>query len=122
MKITALVENTTNMPNIKAKHGLSLYIETEKHKILFDMGSGARLLANAKRLKIDLKKVDLAILSHGHVDHGGAIGCLFENQSTGASICTGARVCPALPENAGDQDPCRHRSSAGKFDAHPQTG
>ncbi|MCI1904265.1 MAG: MBL fold metallo-hydrolase [Enterococcaceae bacterium] len=78
MKITALVENTTNMPNIKAKHGLSLYIETEKHKILFDMGSGARLLANAKRLKIDLKKVDLAILSHGHVDHGGALAAFLK--------------------------------------------
>lgn len=37
MKIISLVENTTKS-ELKAKHGLSLYIETKKHKILFDLG------------------------------------------------------------------------------------
>lgn len=53
MKITALVENHTYC-EFKAKHGLSLYIETQKHKILFDLGSDNTLFENAKRRGINL--------------------------------------------------------------------
>lgn len=73
MKITALVENTTRCENIRAEHGLSLYIETEKANILFDMGQSDLVIQNAAALGIDLKKVDFAILSHGHYDHGGGL-------------------------------------------------
>ena len=73
MKITALTENTPFNDNISAEHGLSLYIETEKHNILFDMGQTSRFAENAKKLDIDLTKVDIAVLSHGHYDHGGGL-------------------------------------------------
>lgn len=46
MKIISLVENTTKS-ELKAKHGLSLYIETKKHKILFDLGPDKTLFENA---------------------------------------------------------------------------
>ena len=72
MKITALVENQA-ADGLKAKHGLSLYIETEKHKLLFDLGPDRTLFANAAALGIDLTAVDTVILSHGHNDHGGAL-------------------------------------------------
>ena len=36
MKITALVENRSNC-ELKAVHGLSLYIETERHRLLFTL-------------------------------------------------------------------------------------
>ena len=42
MRITSLVENTTKS-ELKTKHGLSLYIETKSHKILFDLGSDSTL-------------------------------------------------------------------------------
>ena len=74
MKITVLTENTTTNPEIECEHGLSLYIETEEHKILFDMGQSDLLLRNAERLGVDLAAVDIAVLSHGHYDHGGGIG------------------------------------------------
>lgn len=38
MKIVTLVENTTEREDLQSKHGLCLYIETERHKILFDLG------------------------------------------------------------------------------------
>ena len=38
MKITALTENTSSSENIRCEHGLSLYIQTDKYNILFDMG------------------------------------------------------------------------------------
>ena len=78
MKITALVENTTNNPSLGTQHGLSLYIEANGRKILFDMGADGLFLENANKLGIDLAGVDLAIVSHGHDDHGGGLGTFLE--------------------------------------------
>lgn len=72
MKLTALVENTSSC-ELKARHGLALYIESDMHKILFDLGPDNTLFENAARRGIDLSKVDTAIISHGHMDHGGAL-------------------------------------------------
>ena len=72
LKITALVENTSS-GNLKAVHGLSFYIETQKHKILFDLGPNGTVFENAKKKNIDLSAVDTVIISHGHYDHGGAL-------------------------------------------------
>jgi len=73
MKIIALVENTTKDKNLKPKHGLSVYIETLKHKILFDLGSDDTFIYNAQKLGIDLAEIDTVVLSHGHYDHGGGL-------------------------------------------------
>ena len=73
MKIISLVENTTVNYDIEAEHGLSLYIESKNYKILFDMGQTDLFLKNAKKLGVDLSQVDIAILSHGHYDHGGGL-------------------------------------------------
>lgn len=73
MKITTLLENTSARPELSAEHGLSLYIETAEHRILFDMGQTALFSHNASVLGIDLAAVDIAILSHGHYDHGGGL-------------------------------------------------
>ena len=43
MKITALVENTSHC-ELAAVHGLSLYVDTARHKMLFDMGPEQTLL------------------------------------------------------------------------------
>ena len=67
MRITSLVENTTKS-ELKTKHGLSLYIETKSHKILFDLGSDSTLFENAMKRNIDISKVDTVIISHGHFD------------------------------------------------------
>lgn len=72
MKIAVLTENTTKS-DFPVEHGLSLYIETKHHKILFDTGQSALFLENANRLGIDLKEVDVCVLSHGHYDHGGGL-------------------------------------------------
>lgn len=81
MKITVLAENISVNDEFVAEHGLSLYIETENHKILFDMGQSDVFLQNAMTLGIDLRNVDLAFLSHGHYDHGGGLLCFLEINS-----------------------------------------
>jgi len=73
MKIVTLVENTANDKSLKSEHGLSIYIETPKHKVLFDLGPKDVFIHNAKKLGIDLAEIDTVIISHGHFDHGGAL-------------------------------------------------
>lgn len=78
MKITVLAENTCRSGELEAEHGLSLYIETDRHKILFDTGQSDLFIRNAKKLGIDLSEVNFVILSHGHCDHGGGLKHFFE--------------------------------------------
>nr|MCR5413455.1 MBL fold metallo-hydrolase [Kiritimatiellia bacterium] len=73
MRIVNLIENTPGVEGCAAAHGLSFYIETARKKILFDAGPSEETLKNAERLGIDLRKVDMAILSHGHYDHSGGL-------------------------------------------------
>lgn len=82
MKITVLSENTALSPALIAEHGLSLYIETDGAKILFDMGQTDAFTRNAEALGIDLSGVDFAVLSHGHYDHGGGLSAFLSINKT----------------------------------------
>lgn len=66
-----LVENKTEHTGLLAEHGLSIYIEADGKKILFDAGATDIIIHNAEVMGIDLKKIDLAAVSHGHYDHTG---------------------------------------------------
>ena len=85
MIIKTLAENTSVSGDYNNEHGLSLYIETKKHKILFDTGASNLFLENAKKLNVDISDVDLAIISHGHYDHGGGLKA-FLNANSKAKI------------------------------------
>lgn len=82
MRIVTLVENTACREDLTAEHGLSLYIETGAHKLLFDAGQSSAFGNNAKKLGIDLSNVDMAVLSHGHYDHGGGLIRFLEENGT----------------------------------------
>lgn len=79
MKISVLSENTALSPEFGHEHGLSLFIQTPKYKILFDAGAGCLFRANAEKLGINLSKIDFAVISHGHYDHGGGLCGLLRN-------------------------------------------
>ncbi len=72
MKLITLMENTA-LPGLAAEHGLSLYLEAAGKKILFDAGQSGAFGDNAEKLGVDLGAIDLAILSHGHYDHGNGL-------------------------------------------------
>lgn len=80
MEVIALVENTTKS-GCAVKHGLSFYIRTKSHRILFDLGPDGTLFENARKKDIDLSEVDTVIISHGHYDHGGALKRFLEVNS-----------------------------------------
>jgi len=82
MKITVLTENTCKSGKYNCEHGLSLYIETEKYNILFDMGQTSLFADNAEKLGINLSDVHFAVLSHGHYDHGGGLARFLEINNT----------------------------------------
>lgn len=73
MKVITLFENRTISKEYKCKHGLSLYIETSNHKILFDTGTDESFAYNANKLGVKLEDIDIAVISHGHYDHGGGL-------------------------------------------------
>lgn len=81
MKIVTLLENTSRRPGLAAARGMSLYVETAKRRVLFDMGPDASFLENAKALGVDLAAADTAVLSHGHSDHGGGLAAFCEVNS-----------------------------------------
>ena len=67
------MEDTSFRPGIAAEHGLSLYLKTEKHRLLLDTGASSLTLKNADALGIDLTEVDTVVISHGHYDHAGGL-------------------------------------------------
>lgn len=82
MRIVTLLENTVSREDLSCEHGLSLYIETGNHRILFDAGQTNLFAKNAEKLGIDLGSVDFAVLSHGHYDHGGGLARFLEINKT----------------------------------------
>jgi 7,8-dihydropterin-6-yl-methyl-4-(beta-D-ribofuranosyl)aminobenzene 5'-phosphate synthase len=59
--------------------GFSVLIDYNGKKILFDAGNNAEKFAhNAKALNVDLKKVDIAVLSHRHNDHASGFDYVLE--------------------------------------------
>ena len=72
-KITVLVENRASTRDVLAEHGLSLWIEHEGHKVLYDTGAGRAIRPNARARDISLDEAELVVLSHGHYDHTGGL-------------------------------------------------
>lgn len=73
MYIVVLMEDTCRDRQCEFEHGLSLYIETERHRIIMDTGASDMTWKNARKLGVDLSMVDIVVLSHGHYDHSGGL-------------------------------------------------
>lgn len=87
MKITVLLENATPSDRYCSKHGLSMFVEADCGRILFDMGPDGSFIDNARALGIDVTSADLAIISHGHFDHGGGLRAFLEtSEAVGRKI------------------------------------
>ena len=78
MKWTVLSDNRSNDNRLSTEHGLSILLETEKHRILLDTGASDVFIRNAKLLGVDLSSVDYVFISHGHSDHAGGLRYFLE--------------------------------------------
>lgn len=87
MKITVLMENSTPSGRFAAAHGLSLFLETNGARILFDVGPDENFLANALEAGVDVRSAHAVVISHGHSDHGGGLRAYLD--------CTRSLPAPA---------------------------
>ncbi len=86
-KITVLVENCVYQHKLRGEHGLSLLVESDNGKILFDTGSSDLFAHNARLMGIDLAEVDYLILSHGHGDHTGGLRHFLTLNTKAKVVC-----------------------------------
>ena len=79
LKLTILYDNYVFAEGTKADWGFSCLIEGTKKTILFDTGGKSDVLFhNINHLKVNLKKVDLIVISHNHWDHTGGLASVLE--------------------------------------------
>ncbi len=72
VKITTLSENSAGS-NAMAEWGLSMLIEADGKRILFDTGQGKAAMMNVNNWNLDITGLDAIVLSHGHYDHTGGL-------------------------------------------------
>ena len=79
MQWTVLSDNRSCNPAFETEHGLSIFLQTDRHKILLDTGASDVFIRNAEVLGIDLSTVDYVFISHGHSDHAGGLRYFLEH-------------------------------------------
>lgn len=79
LKMTILVENHLSpraVAGMKSHAGLSILLDDEESRILFDTGPDETVVHNARLINEPLTDLDAVVLSHGHYDHSGGITSL----------------------------------------------
>ncbi len=94
LRITVLSDNYVAFSDALAEHGLSMLIEADGCRILFDTGQGRALRNNVGVLGLRLAPLDAIVLSHGHYDHtGGLAGVLEEHSPASIFLHPAATAC-----------------------------
>ena len=77
-RVTVLYDAFGNPSDLKRDWGFAALVEYGGRRILFDTGNNAEFFKfNVERLKIDLSRLDAAVISHRHGDHTTGIAYLL---------------------------------------------
>jgi len=89
MKVTILLEDRgTEHLALRVEHGLSMWVEYNGKKLLFDFSGTDAALENAKKLGIDISEADYMLCSHAHYDHASGFVPIME-RGLAKSLITG---------------------------------
>lgn len=77
MEVISLIENTGHRKDLRAEHGLSLFIRAKDQRVLFDTGISGKFRLNAQVLGVNTAQIDFAVVSHHHFDHGGGLAAFL---------------------------------------------
>lgn len=79
VRFTVLYDNYLHREGTKTDWGFACLVEGLEKTILFDTGTSPEiLLHNAGVLGVDLRKIDLVVISHNHGDHTGGLPAVLE--------------------------------------------
>lgn len=87
-RIVSLMDNRS-IEGFEHEHGLSIYLESEGARILFDTGMTGKFIGNAEKLGIDICSLDIVVLSHGHYDHSGGLESLIDGVGSQFELLVG---------------------------------
>ncbi len=78
-RVTVLYDAFGNPSDLKRDWGFAALVEYGGRRILFDTGNNAEFFKfNTDRLKVDLTRLDAAVISHRHGDHTSGLSYLIE--------------------------------------------
>jgi Metal-dependent hydrolases of the beta-lactamase superfamily II len=81
MILKMLIENECSDKDLRKEHGLSLYLENQGRRLLFDTGASSAFIGNAGKMGINIDDIDHVVISHAHSDHGGGLLKFLESNS-----------------------------------------
>jgi hypothetical protein len=103
ISISIVYDNYAVNQSLSTDWGFGCIIRMPNRDILFDTGTnGSMLLTNMEMMNINPKDIDIVVISHKHMDHGGGLGnFLRQNANVKVYVPTSCSIMKIIAEKQG---------------------